>query len=376
MPDFERDAGAATAGGKLLLGVRDHAYSREVCFLCGCELDDTNRSDEHIFPRWLQRKFKIRDKTIGLLNQARMAYRKLTIPCCSACNNGHLSALERRVARWLERPVRELTRDQERDLFLWASKILFGLLYRQLFVFRDPRDRRGEKIIDSEAIKHFEHMHRLLQGIRTPLVYSGPTPHPGSFAVFEVHCPPDLPSQFDWIDSPATQTLYVRLGTRAVLLSHDGGAQMIAVGDIIARHQGRPLHPLQMEELAAKFLYKEVLLQRWPVFTLADDGRLFVACLGFDYPEARTTIVTLASGDADGDGEPTEITSIAIPHPNDDERPLFGDWVREEYFQLFSRTTRLPERMLGGEDGTTATWLITLDDKDLILDFEMQPYPL
>ena len=364
-----------TPGGKLLLTVRDHTYSSNVCFLCGVLLDEATRSDEHVFPRWVQRAFDLRDRTIGLLNRARIAYRKLTIPCCTACNNGPLSDLERRAKRWLEAPVASLTPDQEQDLFLWASKILFGLLYRQLFTAADPRNREGGPIFTREQLKQFDQMHRLLQGVRGSLTYRGPTALPGSFAVFEVQCPVAVSAQFDWQDSPFTETPYVRLGNRAILLSHDGGAQMIAVGDIIRRHQRRQLHPLQMEELAAKFLYKEATLVRWPVFNFADDGRLFVGFFAFSYPEAPAIITTLEAGDDEEDG-PSEIVTIALPHPKDDGRPLFSEWVREEYFQVFSRATGLPAEMLGGADGTTATWLVTPDGQDLVFILEDQPYPL
>jgi hypothetical protein len=226
-------------------------------------------------------------------------------------------------------------------------------------------------ILTPEGIKYFDQMHRVLQGIRRPLIYAGPTALPGSFAVFEVQCPDNVLAQFDWQDSVATQTLYVRLGTRAILLSHDGGAQMLAVGDIIRRHQERALHPLQMEELAAKFLYKEVIRLRWPVFSMADDGSLFIACLDFDYAEAPTFVMTATT---EGGDAGTRVSTVGVPHPNDDGRSLFGDWVREEYLLLLSRATKLPISILGGEGGTTATWLVTLDDEDLLMNLADHPY--
>ena len=355
------------------MAVHDHSYGPEVCFLCGDGLTQANRSDEHIFPRWVQRDFGIRDMTIWMLNGYRVAYRSLTIPCCTTCNNEHLSGLEQRVKRWLAEPVKDLSTDQRLDVFLWATKILFGLIYRQLFTAFDPRERAKGPTFTPEGLKHFDQMHRLLQGIRSGLTYRGPTDLPGTFCMFEVQCPETTAGRFDWQDNPFTQTLYVRLGTRAILLCHDGGAQMLAVGDVIRRHQARALHPLQMEELAAKFLYKATTQERWPIFTMADDGRLFVACRGFDYPDAPSFITSLVG---EGGPHPTEVVSMAVPHPADDGRPLFGEWKREEFFALFSRSTGLPVGMLGGPGGTTATWLITPDGDDLILRIADEPYPL
>jgi hypothetical protein len=39
--------------------IRDHTYTRDKCFLCGCALDETNATAEHIIPKWLIRKFNL-----------------------------------------------------------------------------------------------------------------------------------------------------------------------------------------------------------------------------------------------------------------------------------------------------------------------------
>jgi hypothetical protein len=269
------------------------------------------------------------------------------------------------VRHHLSLPVSELLDEALIDLFLWATKILFGLMYRGLFTTWDPKEASLGTVFDKESIRQFEQMHLLLQGIRNRLYYRGPTSLPGSFSVFEVLCPENIAGQFDWRDNPHTQSLYVRLGDRAILLSQDGGAQTLAVGDILARHQKRSLHPLQIEELAAKFLYKATLRERFPVYAMADDGRLFVACMAYDYADAPAKIMSKEEGG--------KVAFVALPNPNDDGRPLFRDWEWDEYHLVLSHLTKLRRDSFVTEEGRI-TWLLTPDDDDLHLDFDKLPH--
>lgn len=82
----------------------------DTCFVCG----DFADSDEHIIPKWIQRRYDLWNQKIRLPNDTTIAYRQLKIPCCKDCNNNVLSRLETRVQDG------DAT-DQE--LWKWAAKI-------------------------------------------------------------------------------------------------------------------------------------------------------------------------------------------------------------------------------------------------------------
>src|SRR5262249_35334617 len=82
-----------------LRAVLEHPYEKETCFLCACALNNANRSDEHVIPRWLQREFNLWDQRLTLLNDTDIPYRQLTIPCCTRCNNETFAPLEAAFAR-------------------------------------------------------------------------------------------------------------------------------------------------------------------------------------------------------------------------------------------------------------------------------------
>jgi hypothetical protein len=51
------------------------------CFLCGSHLGEA-RTQEHIFPKWLQRRYDLLDQRIDLLNGTGIPYRQMKVPCC------------------------------------------------------------------------------------------------------------------------------------------------------------------------------------------------------------------------------------------------------------------------------------------------------
>ena len=62
-------------------------FTYDKCFLCGSDLKSENYSVEHIFPKWLQNKFRLWNQELILLNGTAIKYRRLTIPCCKNCNS-------------------------------------------------------------------------------------------------------------------------------------------------------------------------------------------------------------------------------------------------------------------------------------------------
>ncbi len=63
-----------TAGALAYLDQR--IYGRRACFLCGRLLFD-DFSEEHVFPRWLQKRFHLWNRSLQLTNRTRIRYRQL-----------------------------------------------------------------------------------------------------------------------------------------------------------------------------------------------------------------------------------------------------------------------------------------------------------
>lgn len=131
-----------TAKDDCFEAVLNRKFGFSTCFLCGCRLGSKNRSDEHVIPKWVQKKFKLKNQHLHLLNRTTIPYRQLTIPCCRTCNNKLLQPIEKKMSVAVNDGAKAVRAINRQDLFIWLGKIFYGLLYRELFL---PWDRTGKK---------------------------------------------------------------------------------------------------------------------------------------------------------------------------------------------------------------------------------------
>ncbi len=103
--------------------IANHKFSSENCFLCGTVLDNRNRTEEHVIPKWIQREFNLWNQTITLLNGTKIPYRYLTIPCCNICNNRYLEPFERRIHVAYNKGYSHFRRLNKNTIYLWLCKI-------------------------------------------------------------------------------------------------------------------------------------------------------------------------------------------------------------------------------------------------------------
>jgi hypothetical protein len=248
-----------------------HDFSINTCFLCGLQLDVSNRSDEHVFPQWLLRRFDLHNRQLNLLNGTGIPYRQLTIPCCRTCNNNHLSVIEQEVRSVIEgrNPLEKL---DEKTLYLWTSKILYGLLYREVLLPLDRASRSAGSIVSVEEMRRYGVLHVFLQAARLKIDFQcRHAPFPASVFAFKVQEPKTLAAQFDFKDNIQFPALYMRLGSVGILAAFDAGAQAYEWGELYRKYRRYRLHPLQLEELGAAMFCKASLFDRVPKLIVSGD---------------------------------------------------------------------------------------------------------
>lgn len=125
------------------LNVLDFSYGMDKCFVCGCNLiDNTNdcdnkKTEEHIIPRWVQRRYNLWTKPMRLSNGTKMQYQHLKVQCCHRCNEKMKKYFEDFICDSSLVGFENLKRIDDNKLFLWATKISYGLAYRELFLLKD-----------------------------------------------------------------------------------------------------------------------------------------------------------------------------------------------------------------------------------------------
>lgn len=150
--------------------------SNHHCFLCATSLTAANRTKEHIFPRWMINSYRLSDKHLTILNGTRILYRNLTIPCCNGCNNGPLAELEKGVSDAINRGYSAVVDYDRLKIFQWCSKIVYGILLRELDLKIDIRKPDSPSIVSLDLFEQLTTMRFFMSSIINPINFSGFSP--------------------------------------------------------------------------------------------------------------------------------------------------------------------------------------------------------
>lgn len=288
--------------------IEEHTFTSDKCFLCGCLLTDKNKTEEHVIPKWLQRKFNLWNQNIILLNGTNFPYRYLTIPCCFECNNRHLEPLEKRILNAFNSGFESFSKLEPEVLFLWLGKIYFGILYKELFVKIDRTDPASEMIHGPGFLDKFYAHFLFLQGIRKQHKFKDF--FPASIFLFKTKVPESIHDQWDFRDSYGTLFISMRMGEIGVVCVLQDGQSTQQFENDIYKYCKSPLHPLQFSEISAEIYYKAHLMNRIPKYINVQRDDL--------------------------------VESMQLSLQGLSTHPIFDKWDDDEYAKILSEFTGVP----------------------------------
>lgn len=277
------------------------------CFLCGRDLEGC-KSIEHVFPRWLLRRYNLWNKRLVLLNQTDIPYRSLTIPCCQECNNHYLSRLEEEVKHAIEKGIEGLLSIEEVKLFQWIAKMLYGILVKETFLLIDRKDGDVGTIVTSDMFDSLGTLHWFMQSVRSPIGFAT-----NAWSIFRVKTfSYGDDRDFDFRDNPLLQTLSIRMGNVGIVAALQDNGIIKAYWDILhGGLDGITLHPLQFAELAAVVNYYAFLINRTPKY------------------------VSVTPSDSQG-----KTLVIPLPMQGISTKPIFDEWKDWEFARCFAAYLR------------------------------------
>src|SRR5262249_31026969 len=154
-------------------------------------------------------------------------------------------------------------------LFLWLSKLFFGILYKEMFLLLDRSSPDRRTIITPDFLRCYRTQRFFLQQVREKVRLVDF--NPGSLFVFPAQ---QLRQEMEWdlCDNVDTQFIACRVGRVALFaVLGDGGAQQ-HFEDEFDDIKDMPLHPIQFRELCAWFSYRSILATRTPKYFTIQGG--------------------------------------------------------------------------------------------------------
>lgn len=240
------------------------AFTYDRCFLCGDILTADSRSEEHVYPRWLQRKFDLWDQEIYLLNGTTIPYRQLKIPCCKKCNNEYLNKLvEKPIEEAFRGGYEEFKKLDRKIIFQWLTKLSYGMLFKELSLMLDRGDPTIGRIIDAEQLKEFKILYSFLRSILHETTFN--EPKPWSILLFNIK--DDSKFKYYAYDHVFGNCFFMRANEIGIISNlQDGSYQQEFFYEHMKVFLKTPLVDIQFREICAKFFYKNTLMIKSPTF--------------------------------------------------------------------------------------------------------------
>lgn len=273
----------------------DLIFDDHFCFLSGALTKETIK----VFPEWLMDHFKFGDEKIEMLDKVKSyQYSDLELPCSSEVKTA-FADLDLKIQDAYKKGYEGMASLDEELIFQWTGRIVYGLLYYEMVYERDRLQRRGEEFSLSPYLKErFRLFHLMLQSLIEPVSFS--ERKPWSIAVFPLKYSADI---FSYRDD--TVNLLFQMGVNGfglIVCFQDNGVIGERNEEILDKMKGHVLHPVQFEELYARFHYFDYILQHKPEYKIKNtDNGIHIESLPM---------------------KPTE------------NRPLFGFWDQDIFAQL------------------------------------------
>lgn len=253
-------------------------FDSNICFLSGETL--TSQHDTiSVFPEWLMQQFQLHDKSFTMIDFVTpILYKNLILPCSENVKN-KFNQLDLEIQEVFQNGYNAIKLIDEQKLFLWMSRIIYGILYHDLKLEKEKKELKNDILQISESLKNKFHLfHLMLQSIIYPIQFS--EQKPWSIAIVGVKYSKDV---FNFRGDPIKLIFSLGLNGFGIVASlHDNGFVKEKESELLNKIGDTILHPIQFEELIARFNYNHFLLKKQPKYNINEtqQGILIHSLLG------------------------------------------------------------------------------------------------
>lgn len=226
----------------------------EKCFFTGLSVSKTDVIS--VFPAWVLERYQLADKYMGMLNWNRVKYGELFLPCHPQAAK-KIEQLENRIRTAFENGYEAVKKLNPDDIFLWMSKLLLGILYHDISYTIEFGRKRNRPFDLSPLLKRkYCDLHYMMQAIVSPVRWVG---KPYSLVIRQLNYSKDI---FNFRDETKNQNFSLGMnGFGLVACLQDREQNLEYHHSLLEKMGNTTLHAIQFEELCARFIYSNYLLQ-------------------------------------------------------------------------------------------------------------------
>jgi hypothetical protein len=240
-------------------------FSPQTCFLTGQKLHSFKEEQISVFPEWILDRYALRDNTFKMLEGSSLRYKDMKLPCFKNVIENAINPLEKEIEEAFSMGYDAVKEIPEERLFQWMAKIMYGVLYQDISIEkRKPVVEGKEFTVPLFLQERFGKLHSLLQSLVCPMDLNGYKLW--SIKVFKINISKDV---FNYKDE--TTNLNFSLGMNdfgIIACLQDNGAVANDQQRITDVFSAKVLHPIQFQELSARFIYANYLLTYYAEYTM------------------------------------------------------------------------------------------------------------
>lgn len=247
-------------------------FDNQTCFLSGQPLQSGDEQIQ-VFPHWLMRKFDLEDRPFKLLDESIRTYKQLQLPCATAVAE-RIAEMDSQVEAAFNNGYKAVKQLDRLLLFQWVARMVYGVVFNEIQAGIRQQMLSGEAMNFSQVLAHkFKNLHLMLQSLIMPMQFDGGMPF--TVLVFRVD---NAEHTFNYRDEINTLVYSLRMNDVGIIVClQDNGANQIYHREFVEKTEGQNLHPIQFEELCARFFYSAYLFNRLPEYTvLPTDEQIYV----------------------------------------------------------------------------------------------------
>lgn len=241
-------------------------FNDHTCFLSGEDLE-SDQFKITVFPDWVLDQFNYRNRTFTLMDTVNaVTYGDLTLPCSTRVKQA-FDELDEQVKQAFDGGYESMKALDSHTLFLWVGRIVYGVLYFEIEFEKQRMLKREQEFKMSPILKNrYSFFHLMLQSLIQPIDIKGLSPW--SIEVVKLKYSEEV---FNHRDDAVNLLFSLGINGFGIMAClQDNGVLMAEQRDILDKIGDQELHPVQFEELCARILYANYLLQAFPQFKLEE----------------------------------------------------------------------------------------------------------